>query len=188
MCRKPEIRVYAGPNGSGKSTFTELLTPYGWYINADEIKKQLGCTDLKAAEIAEENRNKAIEESLNFSFETVLSTERNLNLLRYAKEQGYFIKAFYVLTKSPEINVGRIDLRIQKGGHLVPEEKVISRYYKALKLLPELIEICDVIHVYDNSNYFQRIFKKRKSEEFVFENEVWSREEVQELISGVVHI
>lgn len=47
--RKPEVVVFAGPNGSGKSTFTELLKPPMDYINADEIKKNLKCTDMEAA-------------------------------------------------------------------------------------------------------------------------------------------
>ena len=54
--RKPEIVVFAGPNGSGKSTFTELLKPPVDYINADEIKKNLRCTDLEAAQLAEKQR------------------------------------------------------------------------------------------------------------------------------------
>lgn len=44
--KKPEVVVFAGPNGSGKSTFTELLKPPMDYINADEIKKNLKCSDL----------------------------------------------------------------------------------------------------------------------------------------------
>ncbi len=47
--KKPEIIVFAGPNGSGKSTFTELLRPPVDYINADEIKINLKCSDLAAA-------------------------------------------------------------------------------------------------------------------------------------------
>ena len=54
--RKPEIVVFAGPNGSGKSTFTELLKPPIDYINADEIKKNLKCSDIDAAKIAENQR------------------------------------------------------------------------------------------------------------------------------------
>lgn len=50
---KPEIVVFAGPNGSGKSTLTELLKPPMDYINADEIKKNLKCTNREAAELAE---------------------------------------------------------------------------------------------------------------------------------------
>ena len=46
--KKPEIVVFAGPNGSGKSTFTEILRPAMDYINADEIKKALECSDLEA--------------------------------------------------------------------------------------------------------------------------------------------
>lgn len=44
--KKPEIVVFAGPNGSGKSTFTELLKPTIDYINADEIKKYMKCSDI----------------------------------------------------------------------------------------------------------------------------------------------
>lgn len=51
--KKPEVVVFAGPNGSGKSTFTKLLKPQMDYINADEIKKCLKCSDLEAAQLAE---------------------------------------------------------------------------------------------------------------------------------------
>ena len=55
--KKPEIVVFAGPNGSGKSTITELLKPPIDYINADEIKKNLKCSDLEAAQLAESKDN-----------------------------------------------------------------------------------------------------------------------------------
>lgn len=71
--RKPEIVVFAGPNGSGKSTFTELLKPPD-YINADEIKKNLRCTDLEAAQLAEKQREEHVSRMEDFCFETVLST------------------------------------------------------------------------------------------------------------------
>lgn len=80
--RKPEVVVFAGPNGSGKSTFTELLKPPMDYINADEIKKNLKCTDLEAAQLAEKQREEHIERMEEFCFETVLSTDRNLKLLK----------------------------------------------------------------------------------------------------------
>ena len=84
---KPEIVVFAGPNGSGKSTFTELLKPPMDYINADEIKKNIKCSDIEAAQIAEKQREEHLENMMEFCFETVLSTERNLNLLQRAKER-----------------------------------------------------------------------------------------------------
>lgn len=47
---KPEIVVFAGPNGSGKSTVTDLLMPNYDYVNADEIKKHIKCSDIEAAD------------------------------------------------------------------------------------------------------------------------------------------
>lgn len=70
--KKPEVVVFAGPNGSGKSTFTELLKPPMDYINADEIKKNLKCSDLEAAQLAEKQREEHIEQMNEFCFETVL--------------------------------------------------------------------------------------------------------------------
>lgn len=80
--KKPEVVVFAGPNGSGKSTITELLNPPMDYINADEIKKNIKCSDLEAAQLAEKQREEHIERSSEFCFETVLSTQRNIKLLK----------------------------------------------------------------------------------------------------------
>lgn len=54
MLKKPEIIVFAGPNGSGKSTVTKLAKIIPPYINADDIKKSLDCSDLEAAQKATE--------------------------------------------------------------------------------------------------------------------------------------
>lgn len=164
--KKPEITVFAGPNGSGKSTITELLRPlHVTYINADDIKRILDCSDLEAAEIAQGQREKCIEKKQDFCFETVLSTDRNLRLLERAKDEGFFIRCYYILTADPQINIARVASRVSAGGHGVPEDKIISRYDKALELVRQLIPICDVCHIYDNSeNAPYRIFKKRKEQ------------------------
>lgn len=85
--KRPEIVVFAGPNGSGKSTITELLKPPMDYINADEIKKCIKCSDLEAAQLAEKQREDHIERMEEFCFETVLSTERNLRLIEKARKK-----------------------------------------------------------------------------------------------------
>ena len=124
--KKPEVVVFAGPNGSGKSTFTELLKPPMDYINADEIKKNLKCSDLEAAQLAEKQREEHIEQMNEFCFETVLSTERNLRLLERAKEKGYFIRCYFILTADPAINIWRVKSRVESGGHDVPKEKIME--------------------------------------------------------------
>ena len=164
--KKPEVVVFAGPNGSGKSTITSLLRPTNMvYINADEIQQVLGCENIEAARIAEGRREKCVKTRQSFCFETVLSTDRNLNLLKRAKENGFFIRCYYVLTADPQINVARVASRVSAGGHDVPADKIISRYDRALALVKELIPVCDVCHIYDNSlESPYRIFKKRKDQ------------------------
>ena len=117
-----------------------------------------------------------------FCFETVMSTERNLNLLRRAKEKGYFIRCYYILTADPMINVFRVKSRVEAGGHDVPEDKIISRYDKALELVKAVVEISDICHIYDNSEEQPfRIFKKRKEEYYFDECEDWLQEDIEAL-------
>ena len=177
----PEVMVFAGPNGSGKSTITRMAKTVGIYINADDIKKSSLCTDMEAAIKAEELREKALSDKIDFTFETVLSTDRNLNLLKRAKENGYFIRGIYVLTASSEINIARVKVREASGGHGVPEDKIRSRYDKALALVPELVQISDILHIYDNSEKPYRIFKKRKDVYFCWENAFWDAEAIEAL-------
>lgn len=177
--RKPEIVIFAGPNGSGKSTFTALLKPAMDYINADEIKKNLKCSDYEAAKLAEKQREEHLQNMKDFCFETVLSTERNLNLLKRAKEKGYFIRCYYVLTADPMINIFRVKARVEAGGHDVPEDKIISRFDKVLALVHEVVSVCDICHIYDNSeDRPYRIYKKRKELSFYDECDDWTKEDI----------
>ena len=182
MEMKPEIIVFAGPNGSGKSTVTKTAKLIRPYINADDIKRATECTDLEAAELAEDMREYALDIHKSFTFETVMSTHRNINLLRRAKEQGYFIRCIYVLTSDVNINIHRVMRRFASGGHGVPKEKIRERYVRALSLIPELLEICDICHIYDNTDMPFRILKKRKTEYFYWENEFWSKADIAKLI------
>ena len=178
----PEVMVFAGPNGSGKTTIKRMAGTVGDYINADDIKRTTLCSDLEAAQKAEELREKMIEERRDFSFETVLSTERNLLLLRKAKAQGYFVRGIYVLTANADINVARVSARQALGGHGVPEDKIRARYRKALDLIPKLVEVCDILHIYDNTVEPFRIFKKRKDICFRWSNDFWDDQAIKKLV------
>ena len=182
--RLSEVIVFAGPNGSGKSTITQMAKVRGEYINADDIKRTTLCTELEAAVKAEELREYMIQSKKDFTFETVLSTERNLILLQRAKEQGYFVRGIYVLTANVDINVARVQAREALGGHGVPEEKIRSRYDKALALIPRLVEVCDVLHIYDNTKEPFRIFKKRKDKNYHCNNQYWGNDDIERL-SGI---
>lgn len=178
---KPEIIVFAGPNGSGKSTITKTAKILQPYINADDIKRATDCTDLEAAVLAQEMREYVLDLGKNFTFETVMSTDRNIKLLRLARERGYFVRCIYVLTADVNINIHRVMRRFASGGHSVPVEKIRERYTRALSLIPELLSVCDVCHIYDNTDMPFRIFKKRKEEHFYWENEFWHRQDIAKL-------
>lgn len=180
--KMPEIQVIAGPNGSGKSTITQLIDLNVIYVNADDIKKTAMCSDMEAAKIAEKMRNMLVSQHEDFCFETVMSTDRNINLLIKAKEEGYFIKSFYVVTVSPEINIERVKTRVSQGGHDVPNEKIISRYYKSINLIKQVVSLSDICHIYDNSgNDLYRIFKKRKTQCFYDECEFWDYNDISKM-------
>lgn len=181
--RCPEITVIAGPNGSGKTTITKYMDNIDNYINTDDIKQKYSCTDKEASDRAGNLRESLLEKGEDFTFETVLSTDWNLNLLKKAKKSGYFIKCIYVLTSDYKINISRVRMRKEMGGHDVPEDKIKSRYKNALNLIPELIEVCDIVHIYDTSSNNQvfRIFKKRKDIYYHWENEFWDYSKIENL-------
>lgn len=180
----PRLLVFAGPNGSGKSSVTVRVPTVGLYVNADDIKRTRGCTDLEAAQEAEKIRRLLLGRQKDFTFETVLSTSRNLDLLREAKQAGYSIMAVFVLTHDPEINVSRVRQRAEAGGHPVPEEKIRSRYTKSLGNLAALVRIADRTMVLDNSGEKpELICEVRGNEVQIWENSNWTKKEILALLA-----
>ena len=117
---------------------------------------------MEAAVLVDRMRYESIAKKEDFTFETVLSSEYKLNILRKAKEEGYFIKCVFMLTVDPQINI---------GGHNVDSSKVIERYYKSINNIKELLDICDIMHVYDNTKSPERIIRKHKEELSIYPNE-----------------
>lgn len=182
--KKPMLLVFAGPNGSGKSTITQYFEKIGVYTNADDVVASTGMDNEKAAQFVDEKRYGSIEAKEDFTFETVLSSNYKLDILRTAKEEGYFIKCIFVLTVNPWINVSRVEARVAAGGHGVDRNKIVERYHKSLGNIKELIRICDILHVYDNTIEPVRIIRKHKEEISIFPNELWKEKDLLKLIRG----
>ena len=180
----PCLLVFAGPNGSGKSTVTKGMPVVGLYVNADEIKRISGCSDLEAAREAEQVRELLLSQRRDFTFETVLSTDRNLDLIRRAKKAGYEICVVFVLTRDCEINVRRVRKRVLAGGHDVPEDKIRSRYAKSLRNLSLLVRIADMTRIIDNSgNEPLLICEVENKTVRIWDNDVWSKTDILNLLA-----
>lgn len=181
---RPRILVFAGPNGSGKSTIARGMPICGVYVNADDIKRASQRTDLEAAQEAEQIRQTLLKSHKDFTFETVLSTDRNLELLRQAKTQGYEIHAVFVLTNDPCVNVERVKSRVKTGGHDVPEEKIISRYGKSLRNLSKLVRVANHTRVVDNSGDEPRLICEVLDRRLtIWETPLWSKKAILRLFS-----
>lgn len=73
-----------------------------------------GMDNIDAAILVDKMRYESIENE-DFTFETVLSSEYKMDILRKAKDEGYFIKCVFVLTIDPAINILRIESRVASG-------------------------------------------------------------------------
>ena len=160
--KRPTLCIVAGPNGSGKTSTTIQLLKNEWtensiYINPDAIAQaRFGDWNspeavLKEAEYAQNLRYECLEKKKDFVFETVFSSEEKLQFVKKAKAEGYFVRIFFVCTENPEINIRRITQRYLNGGHEVPISKVISRYFKSLRNMGEILPLVDRTYIYDNS-------------------------------------
>lgn len=176
--KKPMVLVLAGPNGSGESTITQYFDIVGTYTNADDMVSATGMSNEDAAVLADKMRYRSIEMKEDFTFETVLSSHYKLDILEKAKSEGYFIKCIFVLTIDASVNVARVAARVALGGHNVEEDKIRSRYEKSLGNIRRLLEICDILHVYDNTEEPVRIIRKHKDDISIFPNDLWTEEKI----------
>jgi len=159
---KPKLLIVAGPNGSGKTSVTNKILKHEWmagceYINPDNIARDMfGNWNspeavMKAVRYATDMREKCIANGRSLIFETVLSAPDKISFIQQAKMKDYFIRLFFIGTNNPKINAARIAQRVMDGGHDVPIQKIINRYYKSIANCSLLVPVVDRLYVYDNS-------------------------------------
>ncbi len=104
-----------------------------------------------ASRVAEFLRYSLLAARQSFTFETVMSHPSKLAFLRDAQAAGFRTYLYFVATEDPEINVGRVRARVQKKGHDVARDKIISRYARTLDYLFDAVRLVNRAFIFDNS-------------------------------------
>lgn len=188
MNKKKQLWLLAGGNGTGKSTFYRTrLAPSGLpFVNADIIAKLLypqapEAHSYHAAKLAEHLRLQLLRQGRSFCFETVFSHPSKIDFVAHAKTLGYEVVLVFIHLCDPALNQARIAQRVSEGGHHVPDDKVISRIPRTLKLIKKTLPLCDQVYILDNSradNPFQQLAVIRNGH-IAFRHDVmpdWGRE------------
>jgi predicted ABC-type ATPase len=160
--KPPLIYVIAGVNGAGKSSIqgAAILKARAHYYNPDEAAAQLRSahaelTQIEANSIAWQNGvellRKAINERLDFSFETTLGAHTIPKLLLAAANEGLHVRIWYIGLSSPELHIERVRQRVNRGGHFISEADIRRRYEQSRLNLIELMPHLIGLKVFDNS-------------------------------------
>lgn len=160
----PIFWIFGGPNGSGKSsayadTSFQADGQTIWIVNPDLLTArirsveglELGQANYQSVVRIEAWLDASIDTHKSVGVETVLSTDKYRRLVTKAKALGFEVRLTYVILNSPDLNVERVRLRVAKGGHDVPEDKIRERYVKSLRQLPWFFDEADRVLLYDNS-------------------------------------
>lgn len=155
----PVLHLLAGPNGAGKTTFYEqIIAPATLlpFINADRIAAQRWPGEelqhgYDASQEAALLRERCIAVGTSFVTETVFSHPSKVDMLRLASGAGYQV-ALHVVLVPVELSVARVGLRVDAGGHDVPEEKIRARYERLWDHVVSAVALADSSRFYDNTN------------------------------------
>jgi len=107
---------------------------------------------LKAGRIMLEQIHSLSKRGLDFGFETTLSGKTYVKLLREMKKRGYLIHIFFLWISNVKLALDRILLRVQNGGHHIPEATVRRRFGRSLpNFLRVYRPLADSWTIFDNS-------------------------------------
>jgi predicted ABC-type ATPase len=102
----------------------------------------------------------SIDAHQSVGVETVLSTDKYRALVLAAKERGFEIRLVYVILSNPQLNIRRVQMRVAKGGHDVPPDKIKARWERSLEQLPWFLDQADWALLFDNSDELRLVGRK----------------------------
>lgn len=117
------------------------------------IAKQLGGLNTSITRQATANMRQKIQTAFdnmdNIIFETTTSATR---MKKLAADHGYDIYGFHICVLEPELSVARVQQRVKKGGHDIPEKIIYQRYKENIATLSNAMCTEHSAIILDNSN------------------------------------
>ena len=159
---KYRIAVLAGVNGAGKSSLmgAHVRASGGEYFNPDEAARRIRAArprlsqrDANGLAWNEGRRllERAIEERLDYTFETTLGASTIPRLLARAADEGAEVWIWFVGLESAERHLARVKARVKAGGHDIPEADIRRRWDASRENLVALMPKLARLWIYDNS-------------------------------------
>ena len=137
--RQKFLYIISGANGSGKSTLAVVLLKEKnlEFLNADEIAKEISPNAINTVPISAgkeyfKRLKLFFDNNKSFAVESTLSGNNIVRIIEKAKELGYKVILVYSFLQNCTTCIERVKKRVENGGHNVPEDDIIRRYYKSV--------------------------------------------------------
>jgi len=182
---RPRLWIVAGPNGCGKSSAYDRsdVDEFGgsvWIINPDLLtvrirdQERLPLRDANLAAVVriEEWLDASLDAYQTIGVETVLSTDKYRRLVAKARERGFELRLIYVYVSSLALQMERIAVRVAKGGHAVPEDKVRERRARSFAQLPWFFWQATSAWIFDNSGVEPVLVGRKDGQDVTFSDDL----------------
>lgn len=160
--------IIGGVNGVGKSSFTGVLKEQdmdlGIIVDVDRITAELGAGTIAGGKAALKKIDECIEKGISFTQETTLSGRKTEATAKQVAELGYHVRLFYIGLDTAAESLVRIENRVRRGGHNIPENDVERRFAGRWEALAKVLPYCDEAEFYDNDNGFVKVAEYRNGE------------------------
>lgn len=161
--RRTSLVRFARSSGLLRQGFQEAVMQSGHQFNGSVFTLlNPGLNEHFAQLITAFLCDQLIRRKQRFSFETVFSHPSKLELMRRAAARGFKVYLYFIATNSVEINKERVKLRVAKGGHDVPSDRIGKRYQLSLGQLLPALNSCYHAFLFDNSGTEPLMFAEMK--------------------------
>ena len=150
------------------------------FVNADEIARGLSPfqpdrVSLQAGRLMLTRIKTLLAAREDFALETTLATKSYVSLVRQAQQKGYRVSLLFFWLNSVALAIERVSLRVQEGGHNIPEAVIRRRYEGGLRNFFRLYQLLvNSWMLVDNSGQSYRVIAEGAEEETSIVNQdIW---------------